>query len=60
MDTLVYGTVGNVTFRDTNEDERLNQGDDFIIVIASGNSYDLKIFWKQSGNQIAHIEWSEV
>ncbi len=60
MDPLVDGTTGNLTFKDTNGDGKLNVGDDFIVSIVPGRSYEIKVFWKKTGNQLASSDtWTE-
>ena len=59
MDPLGNMTIGNITYLDLNGDSKLTQGDQFVISVDPNTTYELKLFWKQSGNQVTRIIWNE-
>jgi flagellin-like protein len=59
FDPLLHGSAGNITFVDVNGDDKLNQGDYFIVTITPPERYELKVFWKDTGAQVATLTWDE-
>jgi len=57
MDPLEEVSKGNYRFTDLDDGGRLTSGDRFIITCEPESSYELNIFWRESGNVRGSVEW---
>jgi hypothetical protein len=57
MNPLAETTVGNTTFVDLTNKDKLGVGDYFIITTWAGGYYELVVVWRDSANMRGGVEW---